>query len=71
MHSEGGHDLFGCVLYLMCDDVHGMVASLKAKNVVCTAIDEAPWGSKTTVKLPSGGEVGLYQPKHETTLGLT
>jgi len=27
-------------------------------------------GSITKMKLPGGGEVGLYQPKHPTALGL-
>ena len=27
-------------------------------------------GIKTTIKLPSGGEIGLYQPTHPTALGL-
>lgn len=63
-HSE--RDLLGAVLYLMCDDLQGFVSSLAAKNVNCTAITEEPWGIKTTVILPSGGELGLYQPKHPT-----
>jgi hypothetical protein len=25
---------------------------------------EARWGSITTIPLPGGGRVGLYQPKH-------
>jgi hypothetical protein len=55
----------GAVLYLMCDDLAAEVKTLAAKNVMCTEIEEAPWGMKTTIKLPSGGELGLYQPKHE------
>jgi hypothetical protein len=31
---------------------------------------EARWGSITKMWLPCGGEVGLYQPKHPTALGL-
>ena len=26
---------------------------------------------KTTIRLPSGGEIGLYQPLHPTALGLS
>jgi hypothetical protein len=44
--------------------------SLSAKNVSFTPVDEAPWGIKTTIRLPSGGEIGLYQPTHPTALGL-
>ena len=67
---HAGHALAGAVLYLMCDDVRGLVKSLAARNVTCTSIDEAPWGLKTTIRLPSGGEIGLYQPTHPTALGL-
>ena len=60
----------GFVLYLMCDDVKAVVATLEANNVACAPIDEAPWGQKTSVTLPSGGTVGIYQPSHATALGL-
>ena len=63
--AHAGHTLVGAVLYLMCDDVLAEVKSLAAKNVACTEITEAPWGLKTTIILPSGGELGLYQPRHE------
>ena len=31
-------------------------------------VDEVEWGIKTTIPLPSGSEIGLYQPKHETAI---
>lgn len=65
-HAE--HQLLGAILYLMCDDLDGVVKTLKSKNVSCTEIETAEWGIKTTVKLPSGGEIGLYQPTHLTAL---
>ncbi len=64
------HELLGAVLYLMCDDLRSYVRSLEAKNVKCISIEEAPWGIKTTICLPSGGEIGLYQPTHPTALNL-
>ena len=67
---QEGHRLLGAVLYLMCDDLREQIATLKSKGIQCTEIDEAPWGIKTTIKLPSGGEVGLYQPTHSTALDL-
>jgi hypothetical protein len=54
----------------MCADLQALIQSLAARNVTCTAIDKAPWGIKTTIRLPSGGEIGLYQPTHPTALGL-
>ena len=55
-------------LYLMCDDVEAEMRSLAGQGVVCSAIEEARWGSVTKIPLPGGGEVGLYQPKHPTAL---
>lgn len=66
-HAE--HDLLGIVLYLMCDDLKETMRSLKARRVVCSAVMEAEWGTATTVPLPSGGAIGLYQPKHPVIAG--
>jgi catechol 2,3-dioxygenase-like lactoylglutathione lyase family enzyme len=67
---HGGRDLLGAVLYLMCDDVRALMKSLQAKGVKCSAVEEEPWGIKTTIQLPSGGEIGLYQPTHPTAIDL-
>ncbi len=61
--GQGGRAL-GAVLYLMCDDLAATIKALKAKNVVCSPVEKANWGSKTTFRLPSSGEIGLYQPSH-------
>ena len=58
----------GCLLYLMCSDLTSAVKKLAAAKVQCTEIEDADWGIKTTVRLPSGGEIGLYQPKHLTAI---
>jgi hypothetical protein len=67
-HAE--HPMLGAALYLMCDDLLAVVKTLEARGVSCTEIAAAPWGTKTTIRLPSGGEIGLYQPAHPTALGL-
>jgi catechol 2,3-dioxygenase-like lactoylglutathione lyase family enzyme len=51
-------------LYFICDDVHAEIASLAQKGVECSDVQEARWGSVTKMRLPGGGTVGLYQPKH-------
>jgi catechol 2,3-dioxygenase-like lactoylglutathione lyase family enzyme len=63
--EEGGqHEL-----YLMCDDVHATVAELKAKGVdFARAISDEGFGLETAIRLPSGGDLGLYQPKHASPL---
>jgi catechol 2,3-dioxygenase-like lactoylglutathione lyase family enzyme len=57
-------------LYFMCDDLKAEIAYLAKKNVPCSTVQEERWGSITRMRLPGGGEVGLYQPKHPTALGL-
>ena len=57
-------------LYLMCDNLQATMKELQAKGVECGAVMEARWGSITSIHLPGGGELGLYQPKHPTALGL-
>lgn len=56
-------------LYLMCDDVHATMAELKAKGVQFAGpVSEAGFGLVTSIQLPGGGELGLYQPKHPTAI---
>jgi hypothetical protein len=56
-------------LYFMCDNLKTTMKSLNGKKVKCSAVKEAGWGSLTTILLPGGGKVGLYQPKHPTMVG--
>jgi catechol 2,3-dioxygenase-like lactoylglutathione lyase family enzyme len=57
------------MLYLMCDDIVATVAELKGKGVEFTAaIKDAGWGLLTAMRIPGGGELHLYQPKHRTPL---
>ena len=67
---HGERSLLGAVLYLMCDDLPGYLKRLEAKKVSYSPLEKAPWGTKTTFRLPSGGEIGLYQPAHPTALDL-
>jgi hypothetical protein len=64
----GGEKQMGADLYFLCDDLRAMIADLKAKKITCTAIDEQRWGLRTSIVLPSGGKIGLYQPKHELAI---
>jgi len=64
------HAMLGAELYFMCDDLQATIKMLKGKNVTCAPVSEERWGTKTTLRLPSGGEVGLYQPKHPVAYNL-
>ena len=57
-------DAPGSELYFMCDDLAAEMLRLAGKGVQCSAVEEARWGSITKVRLPSGGDVGLYEPRH-------
>ena len=51
-------------LYLMCDDITRTVADLRAKGVEVAEVSDQGWGLLTTVRLPGGGDLGLYEPRH-------
>ena len=57
-------------LYLMCDDVEAEIAALTKKGVVCSPLQEEVWGTLTSIRRPGGGNLGLYQPKHPTAIGV-
>jgi predicted enzyme related to lactoylglutathione lyase len=60
--QSGRHELF-----FVCDHVHSTAAQLERKGVTLTMpITDQGWGLLTRLKLPSGDEFGLYQPKHPT-----
>ncbi len=57
--ANGSHEL-----YLMCDDLEAEMKRLRGKGVECAPAHEERWGSLTSIPLPGGGKLGLYQPKH-------
>jgi catechol 2,3-dioxygenase-like lactoylglutathione lyase family enzyme len=64
-HPTGPDDSGRHRLYLMCDDIHATVAELTAKGVAfsCDVTDQG-FGLMTTLKVPGGGELSLYEPRH-------
>ena len=55
-------------IYLMCDDVAATVRKLESHKVPCEPVKDQGWGLLTHLKLPGGGRLGLYQPKHATAI---
>jgi len=59
-------------LYLMCEDLDATVAELAKRGVeLVRPIEKQPWGAATAIRLPGGGEIGLYEPRHPTALALS
>lgn len=51
--------------YLMCDDIAALVADLTAKGVeVSRPISDEGWGLLAAIRLPSGAEQSIYEPRH-------
>jgi len=62
--EDGRHEL-----WLMCDDVHATVAELEAKGVEFTRpVSDEGFGLTTALRLPGGGELGLYEPRHPSPI---
>jgi catechol 2,3-dioxygenase-like lactoylglutathione lyase family enzyme len=51
-------------LYLMADDLDATLHRLRSKGVECDEPQAMSWGRATAVPLPSGGKLGLYEPRH-------
>jgi hypothetical protein len=53
----------------MCDDMQATVAELRTKGAEFTAdITDAGWGLITSVRLPDGSDLRLYEPRHASPL---
>ena len=52
-------------LYLMCDDIGATVEELEGKGVELVGpVSDEGWGLVTAIRIPGGGELGLYEPRH-------
>jgi catechol 2,3-dioxygenase-like lactoylglutathione lyase family enzyme len=57
-------------LYLMCDDLEITLSALTAEGVEVSPVTSAGWGSRASVRLPSGADLVLYQPQHPVAYDL-
>ncbi|HET8845046.1 MAG TPA: hypothetical protein VFN35_26465 [Ktedonobacteraceae bacterium] len=63
MHPADGLEKYE--FYLMCDDIEKTLAELAAKGVtISQAVSDQGWGLLASIKLPSGSDLSLYQPRH-------
>jgi catechol 2,3-dioxygenase-like lactoylglutathione lyase family enzyme len=63
VHPSDDNDMHE--LYLMTDDLDAEMKALKKAGASCEAVSQQRWGRATRIKLPGGGTLGLYQPRHE------
>ncbi|MFI0487237.1 VOC family protein [Actinomadura sp. 9N215] len=58
--SEPRHEF-----YLMCDDIRTTLEGLGARGVqVDVPVTEESWGLLAAIRLPSGAELPIYEPRH-------
>jgi len=62
VHPSDANDVHE--LYLICDNVPEFIAKMKAHGIACEAVLTEPWGLLTHLTLPSGGRLGVYEPRH-------
>ena len=62
VHPADANDRHEC--YLMCDDLDAFIFRLQERGIVCGPVQPQGWGLLTRLTLPSGGTVGVYQPRH-------
>jgi catechol 2,3-dioxygenase-like lactoylglutathione lyase family enzyme len=58
--GQGRHEF-----YLMCDDLEATLAELSAKGAETSgSISDEGWGLLASIRLPSGADLPLYEPRH-------
>src|SRR5262245_14972349 len=62
VHPGDKVDLYG--FYLMFDDIAGFVTEMERRHIACGPVQNEGWGLLSYVTLPSGGRLGIYQPRH-------
>ena len=61
--NEPDHELF-----LICDDVAAAVEKLQRIGIETSPIEDRGWGLLTTLELPGGESIGLYEPRHPSPI---
>jgi len=57
--ENGKHEL-----YLMCENIQAFVKEMAEAGVACTEVRDMRWGLLTSLTLPGGGTIGVYEPRH-------
>jgi hypothetical protein len=62
VHPAEGNDHHE--FYFMCDDAKAFVSEMSKHNIACATVQDQGYGLVTSVTLPGGGKLGVYQPRH-------
>ena len=57
--NNGRHEV-----YLMCPDLNAEITRLNGYGIACRPVTDQSWGLLTSIQLPGGGDIGLYEPHH-------
>ncbi len=57
--QNGAHEF-----YFMCDNVEKFMAEMGQAGITTEPVQDMGWGLLTQVRLPGGGKIGVYQPRH-------
>jgi hypothetical protein len=66
--AHAGQQLASATVHLMCRNLAEMLDRLKARGVAHSEPREAEWGIATSIGLPGGGRLGLYEPHHRLAI---
>ena len=66
--TEGSDPVSGTAdVSFYCDDIDTTMRELRTRGVEFTQpVSDQGWGLLTALRIPGGGELGLYEPRHPT-----
>jgi hypothetical protein len=64
--SEGAESSWA--LSLMCDDLEATLTQLAAKGVSHGEVKDTGWGKTSSIRLPDGSDLMIYQPLYPTAI---
>jgi hypothetical protein len=51
-------------LFLMCGDIGAFTSEMGHHGIACEPVQSQDWGLVTYLRLPGGGKLGVYEPRH-------
>ena len=51
--------------FFIVRDIKAFLKDMKGHRISCSTVEDRGWGLLTRLTLPGGGQIGVYQPRHE------